>query len=699
RWAVHELPPVTTRPPHRTSCRVRLVRRILSFRVAERAASERGSEPSPPDPPARPKLPRLTLRFAVYTAIGLAFATASIVLLVRSYATSQAEEGVRYHARFVAEVALGDRLHPSDFAGPVSAERRATLDRLFNSRVVLEQAVRATLYAPDGTVTYATDRSLIGTRDADGSFLREALSGTLVRSKVADLRTRDADESRKVLKVLVPVRFQRSDAVGAFALYHDYAPIARTARHAFLPIAGVLELVLLSLYISLFPILRRVTDSLRRQLQEIEHVALHDSLTGLPNRRLFRDRVEQALLAAKRSGNSVAVMLIDLDRFKEINDTLGHQSVDVLLRELGARLRGLLREPATFARLGGDEFGVVLPQDPEVRVAEVFERIRTALEQPFVVHGLSLGVEASVGVAVFPRDGEDVDTLIKHADVAMYVAKEAHSGVELYEAERDSNDASRLPLASQLRAAIQGDELLLHFQPKVALVDGRIESVEALVRWQHPDRGLLSPSEFIALADETGLMKQLTAHVLDAALRQCRRWDDDGLAVRVAVNLDMRTLLDLRFPLDVDTLLRKWELDPGRLELEITEGTIMLDPVRVKQIATRLSALGVQLTIDDFGTGYSSLAYLHTLPVNEIKIYKCFLRNISDDASGAAIVRSIIDLGRNLGLRVVAEGVETTNALELLDEYGCGFAQGFLLAPPMDAAELALERLGTATAA
>jgi EAL domain-containing protein (putative c-di-GMP-specific phosphodiesterase class I) len=329
----------------------------------------------------------------------------------------------------------------------------------------------------------------------------------------------------------------------------------------------------------------------------------------------------------------------------------------------------------------------------------VVGRIGIALEELFVLHGLSLSIEASIGVSLFPRDGEDVDTLIKHADVAMYVAKESYNGVEIYEPERDSNDAGRLSLASQLRAAIQGDQLLLHFQPKVTLANGEIESVEALVRWQHAERGLLPASEFIPLADQTGLIKPLTAYVLDAALRQCRRWDDDDIGVRVAVNVDMRTLLDPRFPEEVETLLRKWEVDPGRLELEITEGTIMADPVRVKEIAAHLSALGVQLAIDDFGTGYSALAYLHTLPVSEIKIDKCFLQNIGDDASGAAIVRSIVDLGRNLGLRVVAEGVETANALELLRASGCGFAQGFLLAAPMDVAELALPRVGTARAA
>jgi diguanylate cyclase (GGDEF)-like protein len=672
---------------------------ILRFLRPRPSVSARGPEAHGPDAPAPPKVPRLTVRFAVYTALGLVFATASIVLLVRSHATSQAEDSARRHARFVAEVALGDRLAPSDFDGAVVGARRAALDRLFRDRVILDGAVDASLYAPDGTITYSTDHSLIGTRRADEGLLQEAVRGTLVRSEVGALAAQGERASSKVLKVFVPVRFGRSAPVGAFVLYHDYGPIARAARNAFLPIAAVLELVLLSLYLSLFPILRRVTENLRRQLQEIEHLALHDSLTGLPNRRLFRDRVEQALRSAKRSGNRVAVLLIDLDRFKEINDTLGHQSGDDLLRDLGVRLRGLLRETDTFARLGGDEFGVVLPHEREARVGEVVERIRAALEEPFVLHGLSLGIDASIGVAVFPRDGEDVETLMKRADVAMYMAKEAYSGVEVYEAERDSNDAGRLALAGELRAAIQADELLLHFQPKISLGSGAVESVEALVRWRHPERGVLPASEFVPLAEQSGVIRPLTAYMLDAALRQCRSWDDEGVDVRVAVNVDMRTLLDLRFPEDVETLLRRYELDPGRLELEITEGTIMADPVRVKQIAARLTKLGVQLAIDDFGTGYSSLAHLHTLPVNEIKIGKRFLQNIADDAGGAAIVRSIVDLGRNLGHRVVAEGVETTRALELVDGYGCGFAQGFLLAPPVEAAELALERLGARTAA
>ena len=633
------------------------------------------------EPRHRP--PRLALRFAVYTALGLAFAAATILLFVRSYATQQAENAVKHHARFLTSVALSDRLRESDFAAPVSPRRRGELDRTFRTRVLLDGAVQAMLVGPDGKVTYASEHGAIGGIAQDGARIRRTLQGVSLRSAVGDVDV-GRGESRKVLKVFVPVRFRRSSAAGAFVLYQDYAPIAKAARHAFLPIAGVLELVLVALYVSLFPILRRVTESMRRQMQEIEHQALHDGLTGLPNRRLFRDRIEQALIRARRDGTGVAVLLIDLDRFKEINDTLGHQTGDVVLQQLGNRLRGLLRETDTFARLGGDEFGIVLPLEGDPSLADVVQRIRAALDDPLSVQELSLGIEASIGGALFPEDGQDMETLVKHADVAMYAAKESRTGFELYEARRDENDTSRLSLASELRGAIDGEDLVLHFQPKVRVDTGTVESVEALVRWEHPEHGLLAPGRFIPIAEQTGLVKPLTLRVLESALRECSAWCSAGVDLRVAVNLDMRNLLDLRFPDEVRDLLERFGLDPGRLELEITEGTIMADPARVSEVAGRLSRMGVQLAIDDLGTGYSSLAYLHSLPIDEIKIDKSFVMNM-EDRSRSMIVRSLIELGRALDLRVVAEGVETKQAWEELRAHGCEYAQGFYLGRPVAA--------------
>jgi len=632
---------------------------------------------------ARSRLPRLSLRFATLTAVGLTVAAAAIALFVRSYATEQAQHAVRQHARYVAQAALGDQLRPSDLSRDVAGAREKELDEIFRSRVVLDGTVAALLAAPDGSVTFTTDARLAERAAAEPATMERALRRDALQSEITDEQI--AGTSMKVLKVVVPVRFGRGDAAGALVIYEDYAPIAQSVRRSYIPIVAVLELVLLLLYVSMFPVLRRVTRSLRSQLHDTEHQALHDSLTGLPNRLLFRDRVELGLSWSRRTGNDLAVMLIDLDRFKEINDTLGHQAGDQLLHDLGARLRGVLRETDTLARLGGDEFGVVLPHDRDAHLVEVVERMQGALGEPFELQDLELSVGASMGIARYPRDGEDVDTLIKHADVAMYVAKERRGGYSFYESERDEHDASRLSLAGELRVALERDEIGLYYQPTVDLQSGEIACVEALARWSHPYRGLLGPSDFIPLATETGLIETLTMKVLDQALGQCRAWQDAGVDVCVAVNVDVRSLIDLRFPELVDELLRHWALPPSRLGLEITEATIVADPERVAIVAARLREIGVQLAIDDFGMGYSSLGHLQTLSLDELKIDRSFILRLAEDKSLRTIVKSIVGLGASLGLRVVAEGVEDKETLDALRKIKCRLAQGFYLGEPMPA--------------
>lgn len=635
---------------------------------------------------SRARTPRLVLRFAVYTAIGLAAAGAAILLLVRNYATSQAENAVAYHARFVAEVALGERLRPSDFAHQAKGARLRTLDRLFESQVLVDGVLRASLYSPDGRITYSSDHRQIGRRAGTSAAARAAATGTTLKSVLSTVAHQGTQ--RKVLVELVPVRFGHSAPVGVFAFEQDYAPIARAARSTFLPIAAVLELLLVALYISLFPILRRVTRRLRGQVEELEHHALHDSLTELPNRDLFHDRLRQALARSSRDGTRVAVMLLDLDRFKEINDTLGHQSGDELLQELAARLGSVLRETDTVARLGGDEFGVVLPLDAGVDVVETVDRLRGALEQPVALQTLTVTVGASIGVALAPDHGSDVETLVKYADVAMYVAKERHSRYEIYNESRDWKDASSLSLAGDLRSAIDEDGLQLLYQPKADLASGQQAGVEALVRWRHSSRGLLLPSEFIPLAEQTGLIKSLTMRVLDHAVGQCAAWRRAGLDVRVAVNLDMRNLLDLEFPAQVHGVLRRWAVPAQSLALEITESTMMADPVRVAEVATRLSRMGATISIDDFGSGYTSLRHLKELPVDELKIDKSFVTSVAENRNDATIVRTMIDLARNLGLRVVAEGVETEHTWQLLRSLDCDLAQGFFISKPLPADEI-----------
>ena len=416
--------------------------------------------------------------------------------------------------------------------------------------------------------------------------------------------------------------------------------------------------------------------------------ALHDSLTGLPNRALFYDRVEQAILDAKRSDHPVAVLLIDLDRFKEINDSLGHHIGDLLLRKIGPSIAAILRESDTVARLGGDEFAVVIPRLEGVQHAvEVAGRIEKALERPFVleevVGELSLDIEASIGIAVYPEDGADVATLIQRADVAMYVAKESHSGVEVYAGERDRHSAQQLAMLGELRRAIDEKELILHYQPKADMRTGEIKGAEALLRWNHPKRGLILPDQFILPAERTGLIGPLTLAVLDQALEQCRSWMDQRLELSVAVNLARRNLLDPAFPEEVAQLLTKWGVPAHLLDLEITESSIMSDPGRAADCLTKLSAMGITLSLDDFGAGYSSLAHLKRLPVAEIKIDKSFVISMRRDDNDKVIVRSTIDLAHNLGLKVTAEGVESVELWRELSHLRCDVAQGYYMSRPV----------------
>jgi len=325
----------------------------------------------------------------------------------------------------------------------------------------------------------------------------------------------------------------------------------------------------------------------------------------------------------------------------------------------------------------------------ETDPVEAAARITSALDEPFVLHGVPIAVEASIGITVFPEHGTDVDTLLQRADVAMYAAKAGHGDYALYDASNDEYSPGRLRLVAELRRAIEDGELRLHYQPKEDLASGEVIGAEALVRWQHPERGLLAPGEFIPVAQHTNLIKPLTLFVLDTALAQCADWRRDRFELRVAVNLSSRSLLDVELPADVARLLAKWELDGEALELEITETTIMADPLRAAAVLARLNELGVRIAIDDFGTGYSSLAYLSGLPVDEIKIDRSFVTTMTESASHAVIVRSTIDLGRNLGLDVVAEGVETAEVREALRNLGCDAAQGYFLSRPVPPADLA----------
>ena len=411
--------------------------------------------------------------------------------------------------------------------------------------------------------------------------------------------------------------------------------------------------------------------------------ALHDALTDLPNRVLLHQRVEAALEEARRESSGVALFLLDLDRFKEVNDTLGHPAGDALLEVVARRLLSAVRPGDTVARLGGDEFGVLLPEiEQPTDAIEVAGRIRTALAEPFRLDGVLMDVDVSIGIAISPQHGEDVEVLMRRADVAMYVAKGEQTGIELYDAARDPNSPVRLGTVTALREALDRGGLELHYQPKVGLDDGSVVGTEALVRWRHAERGLIPPDEFVPLAERTGLVHKLTQWVIRAALDQVAEWWELGIQVPVAVNVSMRDLQETDLAGFVVAELDVRGLPASALVLEVTESVLVQDPGRAVGMLRELADIGVTSSLDDFGTGYSSLLLLEQLPVAEIKIDRSFVRAL-DNQGDPAMVRSIVGFAHGLGLSVVAEGVETSLSWKVLREMGCDVAQGYRVAHPM----------------
>ncbi|MCG3114500.1 MAG: EAL domain-containing protein [Candidatus Manganitrophus sp. SA1] len=426
----------------------------------------------------------------------------------------------------------------------------------------------------------------------------------------------------------------------------------------------------------------------RRTERAVQHLAYYDTLTDLPNRTLLQDRLQQAILAAKRDKKTLALLVMDLDRFKEINNILGHHYGDLVLQQVGPRLREVLRESDTVARLGGDEFAVLLLSIGLDGAILTAEKILRHFLTPFVVDCLSLEVGTSIGISLFPEHGDDANTLLRRADMAMYEAKQQSTGYAVYSPQHERHNSSHLILMGDLRHAIDRNELFLQYQPKIDLRNRSIIGVEALVRWQHPSRGTVPPDQFIPLSEQGGLIKPLTLWVLKAALSQCHAWHQAGLKLSVAVNLSARNLQDPQLPDQVARLLQAYDLGPGWLHLEITESVIMADPTRAMEILNQLSKMEVHLSIDDFGTGYSSLGYLKKLPVDEIKIDKSFVKEMAVEKDDAMIVRSTIDLAHNLGLKVVAEGIETQEIYDRLVALGCDAAQGYYISRPVSPADL-----------
>ncbi|HSP75253.1 MAG TPA: EAL domain-containing protein [Cryobacterium sp.] len=419
--------------------------------------------------------------------------------------------------------------------------------------------------------------------------------------------------------------------------------------------------------------------ALRRQ-------AKTDELTGLPNRRALYAEVSGRL--AEDKSRDRALLLLDLDRFKEVNDSLGHDAGDRLLVQVGRRLQGGLRPGDLLARLGGDEFAILLEHTDQAEAEAAAATLRATLAQPFTLEGISLQTSASIGIALYPDQGDDLTALLRKADMAMYKAKATHSGHHVYRSADNRHGDARLRTLQELRLALTEDQLVLHYQPKICLKTGSVAGVEALVRWNHPERGLLYPDQFLSLVEEAGLMHALTQEVLRQALDQAVLWSAQGRTLTVAVNLSASSLVDADLPERVGTMLSARGLAATALMLEITEDFLMADRDRARDILTRLRASGIKISVDDFGTGYSSLAYLRDLPIDELKLDQSFVFPMADDARAAALVASTIDLAHGLGLKMVAEGVENSAAYDELVRFGCDYAQGYFMSRPISAEAL-----------
>ncbi|MBW3671096.1 MAG: GGDEF domain-containing protein, partial [Acidobacteria bacterium] len=430
----------------------------------------------------------------------------------------------------------------------------------------------------------------------------------------------------------------------------------------------------------------RMKIAIAEREDQIRFQATHDELTSLPNRTLFLDRLDRAIVTARRNGSLVGMIMMDLDRFKEINDTLGHHFGDEVLTEVGRRLSETLRESDTVARLGGDEFAVTFFAENLARSEEIARRIHRALEKPLELGGVSIEIEASMGIALYPLHAGDGATLMKRADVAMYDSKKTHHAFSIYEPGRDEHSLKRLSILSELRNAVASGELELHFQPKIDMATRRVVQAEALVRWRHPVHGLLSPAEFIPLAEQSGNITMITHWVLRNSIRFCGEWNAEELDLAVAVNLSAIDLFDTALPKTVRDLLAQTGLSPSRLVVEITESAVMRDPVQAMKVLGEMKSHGITIAIDDYGTGYSSLSHLKRLPADELKIDKSFVVTLDDpESEDGAIIHSTIELGHTMGLKVVAEGVETPEAWDILASFGCDVAQGYYISRPRGA--------------
>ncbi|HUA75149.1 MAG TPA: bifunctional diguanylate cyclase/phosphodiesterase [Solirubrobacteraceae bacterium] len=597
-------------------------------------------------------------------------------------------------ARLIASIGIQPRLTPEEVRDGLSPAQIAGLDEQLRDRSATEDLARIKLWNHAHTVVYSDDHHLIG-RTFDGEEdVQKALEGHI--SEVGVVTPKAGTETGtevglgKLVEVYVPLRFARDERpAGAFEIYLSYAPIAAAIAHDKKIIALVVTIGLALLWAILFRIVAKASVRLRRQAKENYVLARYDTLTGLPNRTLFRERVADRM--QKLDGrDSLAVLLIDVDDFTEVNNTLGNETGDEVLTQVGRRLGEQLRPDGLVARIGGDEYAVLCPRAEGVTGAmRLASKIQAAMDAPLLAGEIALNVDVSIGLAVPHAGDNDLDALLQHADAALALARTRRSRVEVYDPQIDRFDPQRLLLLGQVRGALERGEFELHYQPKLDLHRQRVCGVEALLRWRHPEQDLLMPASFIPVIERTALIGPLTTMLIDQALGQMASWREQGIDLEVAVNLSARNLVDLDLPGQIAAALHRHKVPAERLTLEVTESATMLDPTRAAETLSALREIGLCVSIDDFGAGNASIGYLSSLPANELKIDRSFVAEVCRDARACAIVRSVIDLARNLELRVVAEGIETEGVMERVRELGCDVAQGYFISRPVPAADLA----------
>ncbi|MGP0101266.1 MAG: putative bifunctional diguanylate cyclase/phosphodiesterase [Solirubrobacteraceae bacterium] len=597
-------------------------------------------------------------------------------------------------ARIIARIGIEPHLSAQDLRTGLTPAGIRALDQQLSARSVTQDLARIKIWNSRDRVVYSDDHSLIGRTLPPSDDLQHALAGKPDDADVVTPRagTETASEVGlgQLVEVYVPLRFAASGPPeGAFEIYLSYRPIAAAIAHDKRTIALMVAIGLALLWLILYRIVAQASRRLRRQARENYRLAHYDALTGLPNRTLFIDGVAQTVRRESSLPGTVAVLLIDLDRFTEINNTLGHTGGDRVLREVARRLGETFAGGAQLARVGADEFAILCPDARgEDGARSVAAAVHASLEPPVVIDGVALNVEASIGIAVMDEQAAGPDVLLQRVDTALARARSRSSRVHVHSPACDYFDANRLILLGQVRGALERDEFVLHYQPKVDLRRRRITGVEALVRWNHSERGLLGPQEFIPQIETTALVGPFTLYVIERALAQMVAWRRRGIDLELSVNLSARNLLDPELPEQVAELLQRHGIPAVRLTVEVTESAALVDPERAVAALQALREGGVGVSIDDFGTGNASIEYLATLPASELKIDRSFITGMLEDARAEAIARSTIDLARNLGLTVVAEGIETEAVMEHLAGLGAQTGQGYFISRPLPAAEL-----------